>query len=70
MGNSTTMERGVFTMPDPINTQDQSQRAPQVTALSTAYPMHFETTSVPSNEDPRRIQNQTTRAPHRHEAGE
>ncbi len=57
-------------MPESVNPNNQAQRAPQITSLSTAFPMHFETPHPTPNEDPRRAQNQTTRSPHRHDAGE
>ncbi len=57
-------------MTDSVNNNAQPQRLPQITALSTAFPMHFETTNSQNTEDPRRNQSQTTRAPHRHDAGE
>ncbi len=57
-------------MSESINPANQTPRAPQMTALSTAFPMHFETSSSPKNEDPRRTHTQTTRTPHRHDAGE
>lgn len=57
-------------MAESVNPNNQSPRAPQITALSTAFPMHFETNTVRTNEDPRRAQAQKTRTPHRHDAGE
>ena len=57
-------------MSDQVNPQHQANPAPKMTALSTAYPMQFESTSPASNDEPRRVQPQPTRAPHRHDAGE
>ncbi|MCR9076783.1 MAG: hypothetical protein NXI07_12170 [bacterium] len=57
-------------MAESVNPNNPSPRAPQITALSTAFPMHFETNTVRTDEDPRRAQAQTTRTPHRHDAGE
>ena len=57
-------------MSDQVNPQHQANPAPKMTALSTAYPMQFESTNPASNDEPRRVQPQPTRAPHRHDAGE
>jgi len=54
----------------PRNT-DPSANIPQITALSTAFPMAFES-PTPAPTDPRRTsanQPDTPRPPHRHDAG-
>lgn len=57
-------------MAEQVNAENQTPRAPQITSLSTAFPMHFETNNTRPGEDPRGDQVQPTRAPHRHDAGE
>jgi hypothetical protein len=43
---------------------------PQITALSTAFPMHFESTMPTPVNDARSMPSQANREPHRHDAGE
>jgi|GEM_PF-3126061 len=50
-----------------------SSKAPQITSLSIAFPMNFESQAPVSSNNPRRVTpaaNDTTRPPHRHDAGE
>lgn len=57
-------------MSQPVNPQPQPERAPDMTALSTAFPMQFEPQSARPGEDAQPAQAHAQRAPHRHEAGE
>ncbi len=43
---------------------------PPITALSTAFPMHFESSSAKPANDARIAAAQPKREPHRHDAGE
>lgn len=43
---------------------------PPITALSTAFPMHFESSSAKPGSDARSTAAQPKREPHRHDAGE
>lgn len=56
-------------MSDSLNHRQDAQPIPQITSLSTAYPMQFESES-PKQEEPRRASAQPTREPRRHDAGE
>lgn len=61
-------------MPDtPSNTNNSSTPIPQITSLSIAFPLNFESPENETANDPRRASNSTqskNRPPHRHDAGE
>ncbi|MDF1808910.1 MAG: hypothetical protein P1U42_04365 [Phycisphaerales bacterium] len=60
-------------MSEPTRNINPSSKAPQITSLSIAFPMNFESQSHTPSNDPRRVTpaaNDTTRPPHRHDAGE
>lgn len=56
-------------MSDSLNKHQDAKPIPQITSLSTAYPMQFESES-PRHDDPRRTPPQPPRDPRRHDAGE
>lgn len=49
---------------------NNAKQIPQITALSTAYPMHFESSSPKPGSDSHIPAPQPSREPHRHDAGE
>jgi len=58
-------------MSDAFNHHKAGKPIPQITSLSTAFPMQFENEDSKNSEDPRRSKNpDPTRKPHRHDAGE
>lgn len=60
-------------MPDSFNQRPAAKPAPQITSLSTAFPMHFESSEPVRNTSPRTERSNNTaqaRSPHRHDAGE
>lgn len=57
-------------MSDSFNQSQAARRAPQITALSTAFPMHFESDEPKHREETRINPAEPARKPHRHDAGE
>lgn len=49
---------------------NNAKSIPQITALSTAFPMHFESTCAKPGSDASSAAPQPVREPHRHDAGE
>lgn len=56
-------------MSDQAQPSRAQQSAPKMTALSTAYPMHFDSRDH-CDETPSQAPQQAPREPHRHDAGE
>ena len=57
-------------MSDSINQGQTTRQAPQITSLSIAFPMHFESDAPQTRDEPRRNTTEPARKPHRHDAGE
>jgi hypothetical protein len=64
------IEREEPTMSDSINQGQTTRQAPQITSLSIAFPMHFESDAPQTRDEPRRNTTEPARKPHRHDAGE
>lgn len=57
-------------MSDSFNQSQPARRAPQITALSTAFPLHFQSDEPKPREEARPNAAEPARKPHRHDAGE
>lgn len=69
-GDEHVQTREEAEMSESFRNTNNAKPIPQITALSTAYPMHFESSSAKPANNTSAPAPQPGREPHRHDAGE